>query len=220
MHTHKGLTSRRRGRFCLAALFLVIAGLIPGCDLYTMRDYLYDRSFVPVTDITGIPDGAAVGVPLTLAPVILPGDATNKAVSWAASGAGAKIEGGVFTAAAEGTAVITARVPGGLGRGQDFVKSFTVIVTATFIEVEDIEAGFGETAPSGVPLTLAAAVKPAWATNRAIGWSIVESGTTGVSLDGDVLTAPDGGTVTVRAVIIYGASPAEHFVKEFTITIL
>ncbi|MDR1786483.1 MAG: hypothetical protein LBR23_08520 [Spirochaetaceae bacterium] len=121
--THSGLTSR--GLFFLIALSLFIAGLVAGCDLYTMRDYLYDRSLIPVADITGIPSGAAVDIPLTLAPVIVPGDATNRAVSWAVSDAGdtgAVISGGVFTAAASGTAVITARVRMALGRGRTLSK--------------------------------------------------------------------------------------------------
>jgi hypothetical protein len=84
--------------------------------------------FVPVADITGIPAGVVMGVPLTLFPVVEPDNATCTTVELTVSGAGAKIEGGVFTAEAEGMAVITARVPGGLGRGQDFVKSFTIIV--------------------------------------------------------------------------------------------
>ncbi|MDR1785978.1 MAG: hypothetical protein LBR23_05895, partial [Spirochaetaceae bacterium] len=198
---------------------------MPGCDLYTLRDYLEDRSFVPVRDITGIPSGAAAGVPLTLAPVIVPGDATNKAVSWAVSGAGAtgaSITGSTFTAVTSGTAVITARIANGLAKGQDFVKSFPITVTATFVPVEGINPLFGETAPSGVPLALAAAVEPEDATNRTVGWSIAYPGTTNASLDGDALTAPDAGAVTVRAVIINGISqdPPEDFVTEFTITIL
>ncbi|MDR1786484.1 MAG: hypothetical protein LBR23_08525, partial [Spirochaetaceae bacterium] len=87
-------------------------------------------------------------------------------------------------------------------------------MTATFIPVEDIEADFEATALSGVPLALTAAVKPDYATNRAVGWSIVSSGTTNASLAGNVLTASDGGTVTVRGTIINGVSqdPQVHFV--------
>ncbi|MDR1784918.1 MAG: hypothetical protein LBR23_00400, partial [Spirochaetaceae bacterium] len=82
----------------------------------------------------------------------MPGDATNRAVSWAVSDAGttgAAVTGSAFTALGAGTAVITARIANGLAKGQDFVKNFAVTVTATFVPVTGIERLFGETAPSG-----------------------------------------------------------------------
>ncbi|MDR1785330.1 MAG: hypothetical protein LBR23_02525, partial [Spirochaetaceae bacterium] len=142
-HTHSALTSR--GLFYLVALFFLTAVFVGGCDgIYTMRDYLYDRVFVPVADITGIPAGVDAGVPLPLNPVIVPGDATNRAVAWSVSDpgtTGAAITGGVFTAAAKGTAKITARVTDGLWRGQDFVKTFTITVIGEYAVTYHLNGG-------------------------------------------------------------------------------
>ncbi|MDR1785963.1 MAG: hypothetical protein LBR23_05805 [Spirochaetaceae bacterium] len=121
------------------AALVIAAVFVGGCDgIYTLRDYLDDRAFVPIADITGIPSGAVMGSPLTLSPVIVPDNATKKTVAWSVSDPGtarAAITGGVFRAAAVGTAVITARVADGLWRGKDFVKAFTITVGVDSIDV-------------------------------------------------------------------------------------
>ncbi|MDR1786529.1 MAG: hypothetical protein LBR23_08760, partial [Spirochaetaceae bacterium] len=90
------------------AALVIAAVFVGGCDgIYTLRDYLYDRSFVPVADITGIPAEVDAGLPFPLFPVIVPGDATNRAVAWSVSDpgtTGAAITGGVFRAEAAGPA--------------------------------------------------------------------------------------------------------------------
>jgi uncharacterized repeat protein (TIGR02543 family) len=211
------------------AVFALFTG---GCDLSTLPEYLEDRNrrseeaaFVPVTDITGIPDGAAMRVPLILEPVVVPENAANKALTWTLSSpgtTGAAVTGSFFLAQETGEAVITATVADGLAQGQDFVKNFTITVTEEFVSVTNIILTSPDAVASGTPLTLNASAAPGWATNRAIEWSLVDSGTTGASLTGKVLTASEGGTAVVRAVVINGLSqnPAQHFTKDFTITVL
>jgi hypothetical protein len=152
-HTHSG--NRRRARFYLVALFLLIAAVfVGGCsDIYTLRDYLYDRAFVPVADITGIPAGVDAGVPLPLSWVVIPENATKKTVAWSVSDpgeTGAAITGGVFTAAAKGTAKITARITDGLWRKKDFSKSFTITVIGEYAVTYHLNGG---TLPEDVPET-------------------------------------------------------------------
>ncbi|MDR1785479.1 MAG: hypothetical protein LBR23_03325, partial [Spirochaetaceae bacterium] len=198
----------RKVLFQALGICILAAALIPGCrDVYTIRDYLADQAFVPVAGIAGIPDGAAMTAPLTLSPKVAPENATNRTVLWAVSDegdTGAEISGNVFRAWAAGEAKITARIPEGIAKGQDFVQEFTLRVTEEFLPVEEIKRGFGKTVPSGEPLTLVGTVQPYWATNRTIGWSLVAGGTTNASLAGNVLTIPDGGDVTVRATVVNG----------------
>jgi hypothetical protein len=55
---------------------------------------------------------------------------------------------------------------------------------------------------TGVPLDLAAAtVTPENATDNGIVWSVTSAGTTGAAIDGNVLTAPSAGTLTLRGVV-------------------
>ncbi|MDR1786408.1 MAG: Ig-like domain-containing protein [Spirochaetaceae bacterium] len=144
---HNGTTNRGRFWFVFFCLIAAAAAVFIGsCDHYSLQEYLEDRYFVPVTDITLTCASAVLpGKSLTLTCPVQPGDATNKAVTWTVSdhgGTGAVITGGVFTAADVGTAVITARIANGLWRGKDFVKAFTITVT-------EFPFSIGDTGPAG-----------------------------------------------------------------------
>ncbi|MCL1817272.1 MAG: hypothetical protein FWG43_06705, partial [Clostridiales bacterium] len=75
------------------------------------------EDFIPVADITDVPDTAIAGIPLTLSGTVLPSDATNQAIIWSIKDAGttgATIEGDTFNTIATGTAIVTATIKNGL----------------------------------------------------------------------------------------------------------
>jgi len=54
----------------------------------------------------------------------------------------------------------------------------------------------------GIPLTLTGIVLPDNATNKDIIWSVKDAGTTGATIDGNILTASSDGTVIVTATVV------------------
>jgi len=87
--------------------------------------------FVPVTNITGVPTSATVGVPLTLSGTVLPSNATNRTITWSVSNAGttgASINGNTFNATATGTAEVTATIVNGLAPGTNYMQVFYITV--------------------------------------------------------------------------------------------
>jgi endo-1,4-beta-xylanase len=90
-------------------------------------------AFVAVTNITGVPTQAVVGVDLTLTGTVVPADATNKTIAWSINSAGttgATITNGVFKATAAGTATVTATITNGATATTNYTKNFTINVTA------------------------------------------------------------------------------------------
>jgi len=93
--------------------------------------------------------------------------------------------------------------------GCDFPDAF-------FIKVAFIE-GVPETGTAGTPLTLTANVRPAFASNKSIIWSIKDAGTTGAVINGNILIAAASGTVTIRAVIQDGTAQGKEYTQDFEI---
>ncbi|MDR1786460.1 MAG: InlB B-repeat-containing protein [Spirochaetaceae bacterium] len=188
-YTHNGLTNRGRfcltALFLLTAA--VFVGGCDGP--HTLREYLEARQkrkeeassvpvtppapetppgpeippvpeFVPVTDITlACVASVALEKPLTLAAVVVPGNATNRTISWTVindGDTGAVITGGVFTAPEKGTAVVRASAANGKGTGEDFTKDFTIAVGMAAPPV--VSAAFAikplDTAAAAVTFTL------------------------------------------------------------------
>ena len=106
--------------------------------------------FVPVTNITGIPETADAGTPLELDGTVFPSDATNRTITWSVKDAGTTgaaigqtityvyvdselypLYRDILNTTNPGTAVITATVTDGLGEGTDFTKDFTITVTGS-----------------------------------------------------------------------------------------
>jgi uncharacterized repeat protein (TIGR02543 family) len=88
--------------------------------------------FVPVTGITGVPNAATAGTPLTLTGTAAPADATNRTIVWSvhdAGGTGATIAGGILSASAAGAAVIRATIVNGLTASTDYTQDFTITVS-------------------------------------------------------------------------------------------
>jgi len=84
-----------------------------------------------VEDITGVPDTAIVGKPLSLTGTVMPENATHKNITWSISDAGTTeatiIENTLHTNSA-GTAILTAKIDETLV-GKTFTKNFIIEVT-------------------------------------------------------------------------------------------
>uniref|UniRef100_S0DE05 Fibronectin type-III domain-containing protein n=1 Tax=termite gut metagenome TaxID=433724 RepID=S0DE05_9ZZZZ len=89
-------------------------------------------TFVPVTNITGVPTAATVGTALTLTGTVVPGGATNKTVAWSVSPAntlaGVGVAGGKLTATTAGTAKVRATIADGAAVGEDYTQDFDITV--------------------------------------------------------------------------------------------
>ncbi|MCL2607760.1 MAG: hypothetical protein FWD92_04320, partial [Methanomassiliicoccaceae archaeon] len=84
--------------------------------------------------------------------------------------------------------------------GNDRGEYFDPDTIGATVRVTDI-TNVPTSALAGMPLTLTGTVLPINATSQTITWSIKDAGTTGASLSGNVLTAPNTGTLTVTASI-------------------
>jgi hypothetical protein len=85
-----------------------------------------------------------------------------------------------------------------------------------YIQVAHIE-GVPETGEAGTPLTLTGTVRPSFASNKNIVWSVKNTGTTGASISGNILNANAGGTVTIRALIANGIAEGKEYIQDFKI---
>lgn len=92
------------------------------------------------------------------------------------------------------------------------------VAAPDFIAVSDITGVPTETT-AGEDLTLTGTVAPSGATNQTIVWSVKDVGTTGATIEGNVLKTTAAGTVTVTATIANGAAVDSDFTKDFTITV-
>jgi len=113
----------------------------PVAPMYFCMDKIQVRTkdfftFVPVTNITNVPDSTTVGVPLTLTGTVVPENATNKTITWSVQSAGttgATIspagEGWALTTTAAGVAVVCATIANGIAEGEDYVQDFEIKVT-------------------------------------------------------------------------------------------
>jgi hypothetical protein len=108
-----------------AALALaVLLVLAAGCDT--------DKSFVPVTNVIGVPTVAIKDRPLTLHGTIVPTNATNRTIVWSCDNSNVVINGNVLTASAAVTAgtpyTVTATIANGAAESVPYTENF--IITA------------------------------------------------------------------------------------------
>jgi len=184
---------------------------------------------VPVTGVTAPPAYAAVGVALTnLATQANPAGASYRNIVWSVSPAStAAVSGSTFIASAAGAYTLTATVKDGLGLGLDYVsEAFTITVITPVASVTGIPANW--LTNDMLDLNAKAIVLPANATNKAIVWTVVSAGTTGIGAANSViadgkLTATANGTATVRATIAGSTVSAAGVLQntpayDFTIT--
>ena len=183
-----------------------------------------NASFIPVTNITGIPTSATAGTSLVLNGTVAPANATNKAITWSVNNAGttgATITGNTLLTTGAGTVIVTATIANGTANGA-YTKDFTINVTAapvnTFVPVTDVALA-SSSMTAGTPMNLSGTVTPADATNKSIVWSVTDSGGTGASISGSTLSASDSGTVVVTATVTDGKTAGTPYTKNFTITV-
>ncbi|WP_461247346.1 ATP-binding protein [Treponema sp. R6D11] len=71
----------------------------------------------------------------------------------------------------------------------------------------------------GTPLTITGKVRPAFASNTDIVWSVVDGGNTGANISGNILIATSSGTVTIRATVANGKAEGKAYTEDFEIII-
>jgi hypothetical protein len=81
-----------------------------------------NNDFVPVTNISGLPQMAIVGSPLSLSGIVEPSDATNKTIVWG----GDKVSNGSFTATSSETFSVTATIVNGATKSSSYTKTFDI----------------------------------------------------------------------------------------------
>ena len=87
--------------------------------------------FVPVTNITNIPDTAIASTPLSLISIVNPSNATNKTIVWSVQSAGttgATVSGNTLNAKTAGTVTITATITNGKTVDTDYTQDFIIKV--------------------------------------------------------------------------------------------
>jgi len=69
----------------------------------------------------------------------------------------------------------------------------------------------------GTPLALTASIRPAFASNKDIIWSVKDAGNTGASISGNILHAAAGGIITIKAIIVNGIAEGKDYIQDFKI---
>jgi Synergist-CTERM protein sorting domain-containing protein len=206
----------------------IINGIAPGKNY--MHDFtievIENTDFVPVTDISDIPETATAGIPLVLTGTVVPSNATNMSITWSVvdnGETGEIITGGkTLNTMSEGTATVKATIINGNAVGEDLILYFNIKVNpGTDYTAVDGIIGVETTAIAGIPLTLNGTVEPSDATNKNILWSVYKDGGTGAIITGDnTLNTMATGTVTVSATIINGSEVGTVHTEYFNITVI
>jgi hypothetical protein len=221
------------GAGALTLLATIVNGNSPVTD-YTEEFVVIislPNTFVPVSNITGVPDRGTAGraVSLTGATVV-PGTATYKDISWVVKEDGGTgvtnamaAAGSSFTPTTAGTLVLTARIASGKEEGTPYTQDFTIDIEPAFVPVTDI-TGIPGNGVTGVQVDLALAeVVPPNADNKIIEWSVSDAGATGLT-DADVASGvfnpTKAGTLKLTASILNGKAQGENFTKDTTIIII
>jgi hypothetical protein len=179
-------------------------------------------TFVAVTDITGGPETATVGMPLTLTATVAPADATDQTIVWSVKGrgaTGAEITGSSLSAAANGYAVVTGTIANGKAEGTPFTRDFIIQVNR-FVTVAEF-VNWTAVAEVGEPLALNNRfwVNPVNASDRTITWTLKDAGNTGATITGNVLTATAMGDAIITGTVANGLGPGMPFTADRTITV-
>jgi uncharacterized protein YjdB len=178
-----------------------------GSGVYGSLTISITSQTIPVTNIT-ISGGTTIttnGGTLQLNAVIIPANATNKAVSWSISSGTDKASissTGLVTAHANGTAVAMATANDGsevFGTLIVTISNQTIPLTpVTGIIVTGAEGATTITTDNGT-LQLSAAVTPDNATNKAVTWSISGESDKALISSTGLVTALDNGIIIARA---------------------
>jgi len=95
----------------------------------TMTEQSSSGTFVPVTNITGVPTTATVGTALTLTSTVVPSDATNQTIAWSVSSGSATVSGSTLNATSAGQVTVRATITNGTDQGTDYTKDFNITVS-------------------------------------------------------------------------------------------
>ena len=187
-------------------------------------------SFVPVTSIHGnFTANVATSTPFPLDSSVvgsifaLPHYATNRNITWSvvnAGGTGATIAAGgnILNATRAGTVTVRATVVNGRGIGQDFARDFNLTVIE-FIPVTGINSpSLSWGVNVGHNREIHSSVIPANATNRNVTYSVIDPGSAGITIVGNVLSAPFEGTATIRATVANGTATGD-FTQDFVLRV-
>jgi hypothetical protein len=86
-----------------------------------------DGGFVPVTNITNLPEIALKDEGLSLSGTVVPSNATNQSITWS----GDEVTDGVFNSVSEGQKTVTATIINGESESSPYTKQFTITVYDT-----------------------------------------------------------------------------------------
>jgi len=226
------LTTTAAGSVTIMAT--VVGGTAPNVNYTQSFTVMVAAGHIPVTNITGVPTTAIAGRPIALAgwptsTTVNPANATNREITWSVASAGttgASISGNTLYTTAEGTVTITATIANGTAPGVNYTQNFNVIVSPEHIRVTSITltniigAQLVFTKTAGTPVTLTGIVSPSNATNRDITWSVINAGTTGATISGNILNTTATGTATIMATVINGLGPNSNFITSaITVTV-
>jgi hypothetical protein len=208
----------------MLALLLTFGSMMVGCDTGTNGG-----NFVPVTNITNIPQIALAGVALELGGIVVPSNATNQTITWS----GADVTNGVFTRSSTGDSTVTATIVNGTSESSPYTQTFTIAVyddsAAAIASVQGdwtkpSTAGFSPTSTDTMTVTGSAFTMKnddignmVYVTGIIIGVSDTVSGTKYLvqvnATLGDISVGPDG------AVVGGGQLQPNFFYEEGTYTL-
>ena len=204
----------------LAAVVVAVVASSIGCPIDELLNEGGD-TFVPVTEITGVPTNETVGT-VTLTGTVDPSKATNKTISWSVKDAGTTGGSTVtgknkVTVTAPGTLKVTATIENGKAQGKDFTQDFSI----TFTNPKPVAyiTSVPTTGTVGDPLTLTGIVVPDNATYTIV-WSVTAAGSTGIAtgpVTGNKVTATAPGTLEVTATIAKGTAQGTDYTQDFKI---
>jgi len=116
----------------MATMMLAFVMVFIGCDDGNGSG----GNFVPVTDITNLPQIAIKDVELDLVGTVVPEGATNKTIIWSGQG----VANGKFKGTTTGDYAVTATIANGVSESSPYTKNFIITVFA----VDNTEAEVGK----------------------------------------------------------------------------
>ena len=182
------------------------------------------ETFVPVTDLTGVPTEISAGTSYNISPTIIPGNATNKGISIEVlpqTTVQYTLNGTVLTCSSRGYIYLRYTIRNGYDRHQDFVRNFTIRVKDVFqfIPVSDVvldSPSLSSPLPSGDLYVLNYTTYPLNATNRKAVFSVVSGN---AIISDNVLIINGVGTIVMRATVQGGAGAGNtNYTKDFIVS--
>ena len=179
-------------------------------------------SFVPVTNITGVPTSGTAGGYIYLNGTVNPSNATYKTIVWSIVTEETTAPGVSFpsylSCSGEGIITVKATIINGTAVGTDYTQKFSITITLAPSSVTSI-TNVPTIGAARTPLTLTGTVNPDNAFSKTITWELLETGVTGASLSGNTLHTTAPGTVTVRATVLNGNGSGYNYTQDFDIKI-